>query len=77
MEIQKLILSEIPDQTGYEGLRRAWSVDVRFRDASVHETCLCKRTSDGVTTEEDPTSLNKANLESASPSPGDEVLKKL
>ena len=32
---------------------------------SVLQTCLCKRTSEGVTPEEDPTSLKKAKLESA------------
>ena len=50
---------------GLGGLRRARTVVVRFRDASVHQTCLCKQTSDGVTPEEDPTSLKKAKLESA------------
>ena len=55
----------MPDQAGHGGLRRAQKVEVRFRDASVHQTCLCKRTSDGVTPEEDPTSLKKAKLESA------------
>ena len=38
---------------------------VRFRDASAHQTCLWKQTSDGVTPEDDPTSLKKVKLESA------------
>ena len=33
--------------------------------ASAHQTWLCMRTSDGVTPEEDPTSLKTAKLESA------------
>ena len=41
------------------------TVEVRFRDASAHQTCLCKRPSDGVTLEEESTSLNKAKLELA------------
>ena len=44
---------------------RGRTVWVRFRDASVHQTCLCEQTSDGVTPEQDPTSLQKAKLESA------------
>ena len=40
-------------------------MEVRFRDASVHQTYLCNRTSDGVTPEEDPTNLKKAKMESA------------
>ena len=47
------------------GLRRAWVVEVSFRDASAHQTWLCKRTSDGVIPEEDPTSIKRVNLESA------------
>ena len=47
------------------GLRRAKKVEVCFLDASVHQTCLCKRTRDGVTPEEGPISLKKAKLESA------------
>ena len=42
-------------------VRRAQKVEVRFRDASVHQTCLCQRTRDGVTPEEDPTSLKRLN----------------
>ena len=41
---------------------------VRFQtkwDASPYQMCLCKRTRDGVTSEKHPTSLKKANLESA------------
>ena len=37
--------------------------EIRFQDASAHQTCLCKQTSDGVTLEEDPTSIKKAKLE--------------
>ena len=37
-------------------------MEVRFRDASIHQTFFCKRTSDGVTPEEDPTSFKKAKL---------------
>ena len=47
------------------GLRRAGVVVIRFRYAYAHQTCLCKQTRDGVTPEEDPTSLKKAKLESA------------
>ena len=50
---------EITDQAGQGGLRRALTVEVRFRDASAQQTSLCKRTSEGVTPEEDPTSLKK------------------
>ena len=38
-------------------------VEVRFRGASARQTCLCKRTSDGITPEEDL--LKNAKLESA------------
>ena len=48
--------SEIPDQERYGGLHRAC-----FRDASVHQTWLCRWTSDGITPEEDPTSLKTLN----------------
>ena len=59
-----MIQGETLDQAGYGGLRRTRTVEVRFQDASVHQTCLCKRTGD-VTPEEDPTSLKKAKLKSA------------
>ena len=51
----------MPDQAGQGGgsLRRARTMEVRFRDAPVHQTCLCKRTTDGVTSEEDPTSVKR------------------
>ena len=49
---------------GHGGLRRAQKVEVRFRDASADVT-VHKRASDGVTLEEDPTSLKKAKLELA------------
>ena len=42
------------------GFSSAQVVEVHFRDA-----CLCKQTRDGVTPEDDPTSLKKAKLESA------------
>ena len=42
----------------------ARTVEVRFRDASAHQTCLCKRISD-VSPEENPTSLKNAKLKSA------------
>ena len=45
----------IPDQAGPGSLRRTRTVEVRFRDASAHQTCLCKQTRDGVTPEEDIT----------------------
>ena len=35
------------------GLRRARTDEVHFWDSSAHQTCLCKRTRDGVTAEED------------------------
>ena len=47
---------------GIRGLRRAWVLGVHFRDASAHQTWLCKRTSYSVTLEENPTSLKKAQL---------------
>ena len=59
------VQGETPEQTGHGGLRRARTVEVRFQDPSVHQTCLCKWTRDGVTPEEDPTSLENAKLESA------------
>ena len=65
--------SEIPDQEGHGGFRRARVVNERFRDASTHQTWLCQRTRDGVIPEGDPTSLKKSKLESAyerSPIPG-------
>ena len=60
-----LAQGKIPDQAGHRGLRRARTVEIRLRDASAHQMCLCKQTSDGVTPEEDPTSLKKAKLELA------------
>ena len=60
------VQAEIPDQLRHGGLRHAWTVEVRCRDASAHQTCLCKRTSDGITPEEDSTSSKKAKLESQS-----------
>ena len=56
---------EIPDQVGHGGLRRARTVEICFRDASAHQTCQCKQTREGVTPEENLTSLKKAKLESA------------
>ena len=41
-----------PDQEGNGGLRRTRTVEVHFWDASAHQTCLCKRTRDGITPEE-------------------------
>ena len=41
------------------------TVEVRFRDATAHQTYMCRRTRDGVTPEEDPASLKKVKLESA------------
>ena len=55
---------EIPDQEGHGGLRSVRTVEFRFRNASAHQTCLCKQTRDGVTPEEDPDSLKRAKLES-------------
>ena len=52
-------VEEIPDQAGHWGLRRARTVEVRFRDSSAYQKCLCKRTRDGVTPEKGPTSLKK------------------
>ena len=51
--------SEIPDQERHGGSRRTQTVEVRFRDASAHQKCLCRRTRDGVTPEEDPTSSKR------------------
>ena len=50
---------------GIRGFTTCAVVEVCFRDASAHQTCLCKRISAGVTLEEDPTSLKKAKLKSA------------
>ena len=41
------------------GLRHVRVVEVLFRDASVHQTWLCKRTRDAVTPKDDPTSIKK------------------
>ena len=60
-----MIQGEIPDHAGHGGLRRARTVEVRFQDASAHQTCLCKRTSDIVTSEEEPISIKTDKLESA------------
>ena len=54
--------SKVRFQTKHGDLRRAPMVEVRFRDASAW---LCKWTRDSGTPEEDPTSLQKAKLESA------------
>ena len=51
--------SEIPDQDGHGGLCRAPKGEVHFRDAYAHQTWLYKWTRDGLTPEEDPTSLKK------------------
>ena len=55
--------SKVRFQAGHGDLSRAETVGVHFRDASAHQTCLCKGTSNGLTPEED--SLKKAKLESA------------
>ena len=48
--------NEFDFEAGHGRLRLARTVEVRFRDASAHQTWLCKRTSNGVTPEEDSTS---------------------
>ena len=50
----------IPDQEGYGGSHSARTVEIRFRDAYAHQTCLCKGTRDGVNSEEDPTGATSA-----------------
>ena len=49
----------IPEQAGHGGFTRSRTVEVRFWDSSAHQTCLCKRTRDGVTVQEDPTSIKR------------------
>ena len=64
MQLEPLMLGrpKVTDQTKRDSRVLALVIEVHFRDASAHQMCLCNRTSDGVTTEEDPTYLKKAKL---------------